>query len=324
MADRKKPTWKSQAITFLIFFVLIGMLLFRKQGCAGQQAAAPRPPDARVAEVKIERWHIQAEVADTPELRAKGLSGRAELQPGYGMLYVYEIPQAVEFNMRGTTIPLSVAFIREDGTIAGISRMMPDDLTIIPSPEPVKYALEVQQGWFENRGVKAGTPVEIGPVPTASAEAEEPQSAPSVRTVMVGIAGQSVEAEVADTPELRRQGLMHRTSIEPGHGMLFVFDEPAEQTFWMKDTPAPLSIAFIREDGTIALIARMQPLDETGVSSGEPVKYTLEVPQGWFEEHGISAGMKVELPGLDLPLPGQSAPIEDFASPPSPGVSERP
>ena len=101
--------------------------------------------------------------------------------------------------------------------------------------------------------------------------------------------------ELADSPFKRSLGLMYRKKLEPDVGMLFVFPNSEQRSFWMKDTHIPLSIAYIDEKGIITNIENMDPLDVTGVKSSKPCKYALEVNQGWFEKNGISAGDKIKI-----------------------------
>lgn len=109
----------------------------------------------------------------------------------------------------------------------------------------------------------------------------------------------SVQAEIAATEVSRSYGLMHRTSLPANHGMLFVFDEVAKPCFWMRNTPLPLSIAFINERGHIVNIADMQPHSTETHCPNEPVRYALEMEQGWFRDHQIKAGARIE----NLPRP---------------------
>jgi len=109
-------------------------------------------------------YTIHAEVADTPQKRRQGLSGRPGLEPGYGMLYVYDEPTRPEFSEAETPFPLSVAFIAADGSITEIQRTDANDPRIIKPAEPVKYALEVRSGWFEDRGVRPGEAFRIPPI----------------------------------------------------------------------------------------------------------------------------------------------------------------
>jgi uncharacterized membrane protein (UPF0127 family) len=105
-----------------------------------------------------------------------------------------------------------------------------------------------------------------------------------------------IQVYVARSDEERAFGLMHRRDLPPDEGMLFMCDERAVQSFWMKDTPLPLSIAFLEEDGTILKIADLEPHDLEGESSEHPVRFVLEVNQGWFDERGISPGARISGP----------------------------
>jgi uncharacterized membrane protein (UPF0127 family) len=99
-----------------------------------------------------------------------------------------------------------------------------------------------------------------------------------------------ITAEVADTPALRTRGLMGRQSLPPNHGMLFVFEQPQQQCFWMRNTPLPLTIAFMDDEGRISSMADMQPFSEATHCSQVPVRYALEMEQGWFAKRGIQPG----------------------------------
>lgn len=107
-----------------------------------------------------------------------------------------------------------------------------------------------------------------------------------------------IRAEVADTGERRRRGLMMRERLGPNEGMLFVFEFKAGHCFWMKDTVLPLSIAFVDDDGTIANIEDMSPRSEDSHCPVRPIRYALEMEQGWFTRRGIRAGSKLVEPTL--------------------------
>jgi len=100
--------------------------------------------------------------------------------------------------------------------------------------------------------------------------------------------------EVADTPRERARGLMGRTHLAADGGMLFVFERPGRHCFWMRDTPLPLSIAFIDSTGRIASLADMQPRTETSHCPGTDVRYALEVRQGEFQRRGITPRAQVD------------------------------
>lgn len=100
----------------------------------------------------------------------------------------------------------------------------------------------------------------------------------------------TVETEIADTEETRNRGFMERESIPDGTGMLFVFEKAQRLSFWMKNTPHPLSIAFIDSHGKIRDIFDMKPYSVASTISTVSCRYALEVPQGWFEKVGVTVG----------------------------------
>jgi hypothetical protein len=102
-----------------------------------------------------------------------------------------------------------------------------------------------------------------------------------------------IQAQLARSDAERERGLMHRTSMPREEGMLFVYEEPAELCFWMKNTPLPLSVAFLAEDGTIVNIDDMAPQSKDSHCAAQPVRYVLEMNQGWFAEHGVRAGDRI-------------------------------
>ncbi|CAB3633382.1 Uncharacterized ACR%2C COG1430 [Achromobacter sp. 2789STDY5608633] len=103
-----------------------------------------------------------------------------------------------------------------------------------------------------------------------------------------------IRAEVANTEASRRDGLMFRKELAGNDGMLFVFEQPDVQCFWMRNTLLPLSIAFIADDGTIVNIEDMAPQTDDTHCSKKPVRYALEMAQGWYDSHGMKAGRKID------------------------------
>ncbi|HWP17687.1 MAG TPA: DUF192 domain-containing protein [Burkholderiaceae bacterium] len=132
--------------------------------------------------------------------------------------------------------------------------------------------------------------VALGVAPGAWAQ-DRPQQLPSV-PLQAGI--HVIRAEVARTPQQRQTGLMFRKELGANDGMLFVFELPAQQCFWMKNTLIPLSIAFLRDDGTIVNIADMKPQTLESHCSAEPVRFALEMNQGWFTKRGIKPGARLK------------------------------
>lgn len=105
----------------------------------------------------------------------------------------------------------------------------------------------------------------------------------------------SVKAEIADNYGSRQKGFMFRKKIPDGTGMLFIFEEEQKLDFWMKNTPHPLTIAYIDRGGKIRDILDMTPFSLENVSSTQPVLYALEVPQGWFTRVGVKVGDTLKL-----------------------------
>ena len=122
------------------------------------------------------------------------------------------------------------------------------------------------------------------------APAQEPQRLPTV-TLRAGM--HNIVAMVARTPEQRATGLMWRREMASHEGMLFVFEQPATQCFWMRNTYLPLTIAFLGDDGTIVNLADMQPHATDSHCSAQPVRYALEMNQGWLARRAIKPGYRL-------------------------------
>lgn len=133
-----------------------------------------------------------------------------------------------------------------------------------------------------------------GFVGLTAAPAARAEPAPQrLQAIALNAGMHAIRAEVAITPEQRQMGLMYRRDLAPHEGMLFVFEEASPQCFWMRNTPTPLTIAFVADDGSIVNLADMKPFDESSHCSAKPVRYVLEMNQGWFTKRGIKAGFKL-------------------------------
>ena len=122
-------------------------------------------------------------------------------------------------------------------------------------------------------------------------------------TYPLQIGERHARVEIANTDETRRKGLMFRTRLADSSGMIFIFAREQPVSMWMRNTRIPLSVAFIDARGRIVNIERMQPETEETHASNGPVKYALEMQQGWFEKHGIGSGAFVS--GLERLPPAQ-------------------
>lgn len=127
-----------------------------------------------------------------------------------------------------------------------------------------------------------------------AASASIPAGAAELPTIPLQIKGHKLVAEIADTTATRTTGLMHRFSLKPDHGMLFVFRQPEPQAFWMRNTFVALSIAYIDDKGRIVNIEDMAPQTDTTHPSSGSVLYALEMKKGWFKERAIDPGAIVE------------------------------
>jgi uncharacterized membrane protein (UPF0127 family) len=120
----------------------------------------------------------------------------------------------------------------------------------------------------------------------------------------------SFTIEVADSPEERERGLMFREDMDDDHGMLFVFEEQRDVSFWMKNTPMPLDLIFISQDGTVKAIKRGQPFSEAMISPGVPVRFVLELKAGTAAESDIADGDKVRHRVISQ-APGPAQPVQE-------------
>ncbi len=102
-----------------------------------------------------------------------------------------------------------------------------------------------------------------------------------------------MDVQVAATPQQRQVGLMFRHEMPQHEGMLFVFEQPTIQCFWMKNTLIPLTAAFVADDGSIVNLVDMKPKSEDSHCSTKPVRYVLEMNQGWFAKRQFKPGFKL-------------------------------
>lgn len=115
-------------------------------------------------------------------------------------------------------------------------------------------------------------------------------------TYELSIHNKKPRVEVAFTQKERTIGLMFRDKLDSDHGMLFIYPEEQNLSFWMKNTRIPLSIAFINSSGTITQIESMAPYSLTSHTSKAKVRFALEMEEGWFRKNGITVGNKVDFP----------------------------
>lgn len=122
-------------------------------------------------------------------------------------------------------------------------------------------------------------------------QAQEPQL--DLRRVKLTAGMYQINTQLAVTPQQREIGLMFRKEMPQAEGMLFIFEQPATQCFWMKNTILPLTAAFVADDGRIVNLVDMKPQTEDSHCSDEPVRYVLEMNQGWFAKKNLKRGTKL-------------------------------
>jgi len=157
--------------TFVLAFIVLSFLYSCKPSphtdSGNQLTPLPSPAviQPKLVQISVGTYHVDAEIARTDEERSRGLMFRYRLPENQGMLFIFEKPGNHSFYMKNTFIPLSIAFISKEYRIVKIAHMNPLDETTYHYPSvPVKYALEMNQGWFQKRRIKAGTTVDLSNV----------------------------------------------------------------------------------------------------------------------------------------------------------------
>lgn len=138
------------------------------------------------------------------------------------------------------------------------------------------------------------------PAPPAAAPATNPpalhlnHAQPALQTVKAWVGTNELVTEVAATTQQLATGMMFRTQMPENSAMIFVFGQPLQASFYMRNTVIPLSAAYIDPEGVILELHDLQPKDETPVAAAtDQVQYVLEVNQGWFARHNVTTGMVV-------------------------------
>jgi uncharacterized protein len=139
------------------------------------------------------------------------------------------------------------------------------------------------------------------PAPMSIDDILPKQAQPRLQTTKLYLGTAELDAELCLDDTSRMTGMMYRTNFPPTDGMLFVFPQASRLSFWMKNTPLPLSAAYINTEGVIEDIVDLHPFDtNSAYSSGNRVQYVLEVTNGWFKANGVSTGAVVRTEAGDL------------------------
>lgn len=126
-------------------------------------------------------------------------------------------------------------------------------------------------------------------------EWEPTEAQPRLPTLKLWVGPAEITAEIASKPREIQTGMMFRTNVVEDEGMLFVFNEQHQVSFWMKNCPKPLSCAYIDPQGVIREIRPMEPFNTNGiVANSDDIMFVLETARGWFERHGVRTNMVIQ------------------------------
>jgi uncharacterized protein len=144
-----------------------------------------------------------------------------------------------------------------------------------------------------------------------------PASASRQKTVndwfAIQVGAQTVQMQIAVFPAEMERGLMQRRDIARDQGMLFVYRDPTQMSFWMRNTPLPLDIGFFTAAGELKEIYTMLPYDETPVQSrSNGLQFALEMNKGWYRENGVRPDAKLDLAALREALKARGVSPEAF------------
>jgi uncharacterized membrane protein (UPF0127 family) len=134
---------------------------------------------------------------------------------------------------------------------------------------------------------------------------KEPALAPanSQTYFPISIGGKDLQLQLALNPAEQQKGLMSRDSLAKDHGMLFLFEQPEQRSFWMRNTRIPLDIGYFDASGQLLEVHKLFPHDETPVpSSSRNVLIAVETNRGWYAANGVQAGARIDMPALQSAL----------------------
>lgn len=253
-----------------------------KVSTAQQRPVAP-PASATVT---LNGRPVTLEVAATETARQLGLRFRPSLPPDGGMILAFPTTAEHPLSMDGVSLPLDVVALDARGTVLDVRERLPGSAGEAVADRPSRYQILLPRGAAGRAGLKPGDAVALPADLTAYA-------APTVT-----LGGRPFQLEVASTDALREHGLMDRDALAADAGMAFVFADEQPRRFWMKNTRIPLDIVYLDAGGRVVSVRQMAPFDLTGVPSGGPAKYAIELNAGTAARVGLKAGDAVALPPM--------------------------
>jgi uncharacterized membrane protein (UPF0127 family) len=261
-----------RCILVFVFFAL---------GCARGAPPAPQEGTVRWGAREV-RVVYRATVAQRHDPFGPVLAKRTAVP----ILVAYDRDRYVHLHTAEVPHAFVAWFLASDGAVVDRQRLGRYDEIGVTSQKEARYALLLPAEEFGD--AEPPEAVQIEPMPRLQ---------PMPEVVFPG--GARLRVELARTERERKRGLMYRTAISRDEGMLFLY--PSEQPghtggFWMNNTHVPLSLAYISKDGEVVHLVDMEPRTTILHPCPQRWQYALEAPRGWFAEHGVSAGTKVEWP----------------------------
>lgn len=255
-------------------------------------ACAPRDTHTlTIGEAELEVFQVSAK-KDRPFAVHK----YADLAEDRGVLVRYPSPRVHHFFSTDARVDFTVALLDAQGKILEVQNLVHGSKEGMTSVQEAPHVLLVHRGWAERHPLTVSAVVRM-PESLKEVPIEEPYR--------IAVGSNTVSVELAMTNAERERGLMYRNRMSEGDGMLFLYPEAGERYFWMKNTILPLTLAYVRSDGTISSLHDLEPLNEQSVPSKEPVPYILEMNRGWFERHKVVPGDKIAIPDEIRQLPSE-------------------
>ena len=264
-------------VTVLLLFC-VGIML-GSLGACGEESNG---------EATLGSIRFNVRVLNTRTSRRDALLSYGAADPFVPLLIAYPHDRIHHYHTELLPRAFDVVFISTVGTIVDQQPLPRTSEEGITSAQPAAHALILPEGQWARSGAAVGQTITLPPI----------SGTENLRAVsFVDKAGVVLHVETALSLAERKRGLMYRTGMSDGEGMVFKHPSKENREYWMRNTKIPLSIAYFNEDGRIVKIhSRMEPLRESPkYESGVPVQYVLEVNVGWFEKQGIKEGTVVVL-----------------------------
>lgn len=239
--------------------------------------------------VTIGEEKIDADLHLTREARAKAFEPYVKRKKVEPFVVCYPRDRYQYFHTEGVQSIFDVVFIARDETVADVRRLTGDNVKGVTSDKEAAYALFLHAGTADKLKVKAGQKVTLSEHITKATIEDLIEL--KIRDGLV------LHIEIMAKQKERNRGYMYRKKISDGEGMIFCYNKEAYYGFWMKDTEAPLSAAFITGAGKIVEhVALMEPKTAEVHATKTRALYGLEVPAGWFEKNKVKVGDTIEIP----------------------------